>query len=248
MDAGTLTDEETEAVGRALMRLEETVREIGEHFGLAPEDLKLDLGPSGKACSATSAREYLLLGSAIGVAASARDRTGSSQAWRAAGRRGVKDRLVGVKMPVDRNWTYALLVAARVVDVGERHVERDHRLPAASAAAARTAGRTIGNSPSSVLRRGHTVGSDCACNRPARPLRCAARTAARRPRRTCGTSARRRGTRSRTPRRIDHDSPVLSARWTRGPAPDRSAATAERARRDCRRAVLAISERPSPAG
>jgi hypothetical protein len=48
MDAGTLTAEEIEAVGMALMRLEETVREIGAQFGLAPEDLNLDLGPIGK--------------------------------------------------------------------------------------------------------------------------------------------------------------------------------------------------------
>lgn len=48
MDAGTLTPEETEAVGLALMRLEETVREVGRQFGLEPEDLKLDLGPVGK--------------------------------------------------------------------------------------------------------------------------------------------------------------------------------------------------------
>lgn len=47
MDAGTLTDEQTEAVGLALMRLEETVREIGEQFGLSLEDLNLDLGPVG---------------------------------------------------------------------------------------------------------------------------------------------------------------------------------------------------------
>ena len=48
MDAGTLTPEQTEAVGLALMRLEETVRDIGGQFGLAPEDLNLDLGPVGK--------------------------------------------------------------------------------------------------------------------------------------------------------------------------------------------------------
>jgi len=48
MDAGTLTDEETEAVGLALMRLEETVREIGEQFGIDPGDLNLDLGPVGR--------------------------------------------------------------------------------------------------------------------------------------------------------------------------------------------------------
>lgn len=48
MEAGTLTEGETESVGLALMRLEETVRELGSQFGLAPEDLKLDLGPIGK--------------------------------------------------------------------------------------------------------------------------------------------------------------------------------------------------------
>jgi hypothetical protein len=48
MEAGTLTEAETESVGLALMRLEETVRDLGTQFGLAPEDLKLDLGPIGK--------------------------------------------------------------------------------------------------------------------------------------------------------------------------------------------------------
>ena len=48
MEAGTMTAEETEAVGLALMRLEETVRELGGQFGLAPEDLTLDLGPVGR--------------------------------------------------------------------------------------------------------------------------------------------------------------------------------------------------------
>lgn len=48
MEAGTLTDEQTESVGLALMRLEDAIREIGAQFGLAPEDLSLDLGPVGK--------------------------------------------------------------------------------------------------------------------------------------------------------------------------------------------------------
>ena len=48
MEAGTLTAEETEAVGLALMRLEETVRDLGAQFGLATEDLNLDLGPVGR--------------------------------------------------------------------------------------------------------------------------------------------------------------------------------------------------------
>src|SRR5688572_12801577 len=48
MDAGTLTREQTEAVGLALMRLEETVRDLGAQFEIAPEDLTLDLGPVGR--------------------------------------------------------------------------------------------------------------------------------------------------------------------------------------------------------
>lgn len=48
VDAGTLTAAETEAIGLALMRLEETVRDIGAQFDLAPEDLNIDLGPAGK--------------------------------------------------------------------------------------------------------------------------------------------------------------------------------------------------------
>ncbi len=48
MENDTLTDEETEAIGLALMRLEETVRDLASQFGLEPEDLNLDLGPIGK--------------------------------------------------------------------------------------------------------------------------------------------------------------------------------------------------------
>ena len=48
MENATLTDDETEAIGLALMRLEEAVRDIGSQFGLEPEDLNLDLGPLGK--------------------------------------------------------------------------------------------------------------------------------------------------------------------------------------------------------
>ena len=48
MEANTLTSEETESVGLALMRLEETVRELSGQFDLRPEDLTLDLGPIGK--------------------------------------------------------------------------------------------------------------------------------------------------------------------------------------------------------
>jgi hypothetical protein len=48
MEARTLTPEETEAIGLALMRLEETVHELAEQFELDPEDLNLDLGPIGR--------------------------------------------------------------------------------------------------------------------------------------------------------------------------------------------------------
>jgi hypothetical protein len=48
MEQRTLTRREVEAVGAALMQLEETIVEIGARFGLTPEDLNLDLGPLGK--------------------------------------------------------------------------------------------------------------------------------------------------------------------------------------------------------
>jgi hypothetical protein len=48
MEQKTLTRKEVEVVGDALMKLEETVREIGKKFGLTPEELNLDLGPLGK--------------------------------------------------------------------------------------------------------------------------------------------------------------------------------------------------------
>lgn len=48
MESGTLTARQTEEVGRALMQLEETIREIATTFGMPLEDLNLDLGPAGK--------------------------------------------------------------------------------------------------------------------------------------------------------------------------------------------------------
>ena len=48
MEQKTLTRKEVEAVGDALMKLEETIRDIGGKFGLTPDDLNLDLGPLGK--------------------------------------------------------------------------------------------------------------------------------------------------------------------------------------------------------
>jgi len=48
MEADTLTPEEVEAVGLALMRLEETIHDMATSFGLDPAELNLDLGPLGK--------------------------------------------------------------------------------------------------------------------------------------------------------------------------------------------------------
>lgn len=48
MESGTLTEQQTEDVGRALMALEETIRDIGAKFGLEMDELNLDLGPVGK--------------------------------------------------------------------------------------------------------------------------------------------------------------------------------------------------------
>ena len=48
LEADTLTAEEIENVGLALMKLEETVRELAKRFDLDVEDLNLDLGPIGR--------------------------------------------------------------------------------------------------------------------------------------------------------------------------------------------------------
>lgn len=48
MEAETLTAEEVERIGVALMRLEETVHDLARQFGLDPEELNLDLGPLGR--------------------------------------------------------------------------------------------------------------------------------------------------------------------------------------------------------
>jgi Gas vesicle protein K len=46
MEGGTLTDEEIERVGLALMRLERKVRDLATHFGLDEDDLRITLGAS----------------------------------------------------------------------------------------------------------------------------------------------------------------------------------------------------------
>jgi len=48
MEGSSLTAEEIEAMGLALMKLEETVHDLAQRFGLRPEELNLDLGPLGR--------------------------------------------------------------------------------------------------------------------------------------------------------------------------------------------------------
>ncbi|TME91592.1 MAG: gas vesicle protein K [Chloroflexi bacterium] len=48
MEGGTLSDDEIERMGLALMRLEEKVHQIARSFGLDPAELNLGLGPLGK--------------------------------------------------------------------------------------------------------------------------------------------------------------------------------------------------------
>lgn len=48
MDAGTLSKAEIEAIGLALLRLEETIVAMARQFGLSPEELNLELGPLGR--------------------------------------------------------------------------------------------------------------------------------------------------------------------------------------------------------
>ena len=48
MEGGTLTDTEVENVGLALLRLQERIAEVKNAFGLADEELNIDLGPLGR--------------------------------------------------------------------------------------------------------------------------------------------------------------------------------------------------------
>ncbi|MEM1423265.1 MAG: gas vesicle protein K [Planctomycetota bacterium] len=49
MDAGSLTDEEVDRLGRTLQAQSEEIRAMAARFGLEESDLNLDLGPLGKA-------------------------------------------------------------------------------------------------------------------------------------------------------------------------------------------------------
>lgn len=47
VEGGTLSDEQVESLGVALMTLEEKMEELRDVFGLEAEDLNIDLGPLG---------------------------------------------------------------------------------------------------------------------------------------------------------------------------------------------------------
>ncbi|AIF43119.1 MULTISPECIES: gas vesicle protein K [Virgibacillus] len=47
VEGGTLSDQQIEDLGVALMNLEEKMEELKEVFGLDAEDLNIDLGPLG---------------------------------------------------------------------------------------------------------------------------------------------------------------------------------------------------------
>ena len=48
VESGNLTPEQVEALGLALMKLEAKLEELKTQFGLAEEDLNLNLGPLGR--------------------------------------------------------------------------------------------------------------------------------------------------------------------------------------------------------
>jgi hypothetical protein len=48
MDGGTLSEEQIERLGLALLKLNERMEELKKVFGLTDEDLNIDLGPLGQ--------------------------------------------------------------------------------------------------------------------------------------------------------------------------------------------------------
>ena len=48
MEGGSLTDEQVEQLGLALLRLQDRLTELKNAFGLADQDLNIDLGPLGR--------------------------------------------------------------------------------------------------------------------------------------------------------------------------------------------------------
>ncbi|MGP3956721.1 gas vesicle protein K [Nonomuraea sp. 3N208] len=47
VDEGDLTDAQTEALGLALMRLDQAMTDLKDRFGITDDELNLDLGPLG---------------------------------------------------------------------------------------------------------------------------------------------------------------------------------------------------------
>jgi len=47
MEGGSLSEDQVENMGEALMKLEAKIHELAGHFGLTPADLNLELGPLG---------------------------------------------------------------------------------------------------------------------------------------------------------------------------------------------------------
>jgi hypothetical protein len=48
MEGGSLSEDQVEQMGEALMKLEAKIHELAANFGLTPADLNLDLGPLGR--------------------------------------------------------------------------------------------------------------------------------------------------------------------------------------------------------
>jgi hypothetical protein len=48
VDAGGLSEEQVERLGRTFMELDQRMAELREEFGLTEDDLNLDLGPLGR--------------------------------------------------------------------------------------------------------------------------------------------------------------------------------------------------------
>jgi hypothetical protein len=48
MEGGSLTEQQVEEMGQALMKLEGKINELATSFGLTPADLNIDLGPLGR--------------------------------------------------------------------------------------------------------------------------------------------------------------------------------------------------------
>jgi Gas vesicle protein K len=57
VESGDLPDETVERLGLGLMRLEEAMTELREHFGLRAEDLNIDLGPLGDLLPRSTGRD-----------------------------------------------------------------------------------------------------------------------------------------------------------------------------------------------